>query len=679
MTLNIEDFVEAAEQDGLEASDIPPAVQERLNNALADLTGGDNPTAGGDDAELANLVVSAANGNDDDGSSPFATIGAALDAASADDVIFVEPGTYGQSTDSISVDKSVTLASSDGPDGTTVESQIVVSADDATLDGLTVSPPDASANGESEAIRVDTGNGVTIENNIVEDFDRSGGSGFWGPDAINVLADNGTIEDVTVSSNEIRNVRNNDVYGFTGISIQDEVDGATVTDNTLSNLGSDSTSYGFGIIIRGNDGGVSPANVTVRNNEIDGVQSVTGDDLFGVGLAVEGASESSYTFADNTVNNAELGIEIKTGDPTLDNNSFAGTDVHLAEKTAQVNLTDELSTNDFGEAAATDSINFDDYEQAIFTNISDAVANATTGAQIDVAPGTYDEAVDIGTEGLTLKGPNAGIAGDVERNNEGIVEGQIDISVSDVTVDGLQITPDSSTFEDKPAAGVIVTASNATVENNRVADFEIDITNISVNSIQGIQMYEAGTRLTGIEILDNSVENITYSGSPQAPDGSFGDDYGNLYGVHVQGNIGEASVEGNSLANLASDGYTLAMAVSGTDSNPDTNPESVTVVNNTLEGISAEGLPATGFRISSDRVDASNVSVNQNSLDVPVGVSNGASELLDATDNYWGSEDGPSGGVEDPETGIEANGNGAEVSENVHFDPFAQSSDPNSS
>lgn len=51
----------------------------------------------------------------------------------------------------------------------------------------------------------------------------------------------------------------------------------------------------------------------------------------------------------------------------------------------------------------------------------------------------------------------------------------------------------------------------------------------------------------------------------------------------------------------------------------------------------------------------------------------GPDEYPDARQNWWGSSDGPSGDVEDPETGAVASGSGDEVSEYVRFDPFLES------
>jgi len=271
----------------------------------------------------------------------------AIDAASAGDVIMVESGSYGGPID---VDTAGLLLFSRDPTATTITDQVVVSADGATLCGFTVSPPDAPTNGASEAIRVsDTPDGVTIVGNVVENFDRaSSASGFWGTDGINVFGGSAsdTIENVTVRNNTIRNVYNSDDYGSTGISIQGNVDGATVKGNTIEEIGVDTSgtpvnSYAYGVVIRGTGNhGVDPKNINVVDNDISSVLASDSTPYLGVGFGVE-ADGTNYLVRDNTIDDVNIGAEVKEAateltfvDNSLSNidTSVSGLELYFGEK-----------------------------------------------------------------------------------------------------------------------------------------------------------------------------------------------------------------------------------------------------------------------------------------------------------------------------------------------------------
>lgn len=84
-------------------------------------------------------------------------------------------------------------------------------------------------------------------------------------------------------------------------------------------------------------------------------------------------------------------------------------------------------------------------------------------------------------------------------------------------------------------------------------------------------------------------------------------------------------------------------------------------------------------------VDASEVKSTNNNItgNTDFGVLNKDANVTNATNNYWGHDSGPSGGVEDPYTGELADGSGDKVSEspveagvsNVHFDPWTGKED----
>jgi predicted ribosomally synthesized peptide with SipW-like signal peptide len=261
----------------------------------------------------------------------------AIDAASEGDVIKVESGTYDEQ---VTLDIADVLLYSPDSSVTTITDRVVVSADGATLCGFTVSPPSPSDTFESEAIRVSNiADGVSIIDNTVENFGRetsSSNDNFWGTDGINVFGGDGSdsIEDVTVRGNTVRNVYNADQAGSAGISIQGNVDGATVNDNTVTEIGVDPASgnpvnsYAFGVIIRGTGNhNVDPKNVNVVDNNISSVLASDDTDFLGVGFSVQ-ASGSNYLARDNNIDDINIGVEL-TGaatELTLTGNSISNID-----------------------------------------------------------------------------------------------------------------------------------------------------------------------------------------------------------------------------------------------------------------------------------------------------------------------------------------------------------------
>lgn len=93
--------------------------------------------------------------------------------------------------------------------------------------------------------------------------------------------------------------------------------------------------------------------------------------------------------------------------------------------------------------------------------------------------------------------------------------------------------------------------------------------------------------------------------------------------------------------------------------------------------ISASGVTVTGFTIQNASTGIAATSGTGNAVHLcnilnnsAWGVNNTSGNRLDATDNSWGIDSGPSGGAADPVTGRLADGTGGRVSANVRFDPW---------
>jgi hypothetical protein len=325
--------------------------------------------------ELAFDFVAQQQRNNPDPANPFVdavvsggSIQSAIDDAFAGDVIRVEPGTYNEQ---VSLDTGGVFLYSPDPSATTITEQVVVSADDATLCGFTVSPPAATTNAESEAIRVSNApDGVTIVNNVVEDFSRASSvSGFWGTDGISVFGGSSSdpIERVTVRDNTVRNVYNAHQAGSTGVSIQGNVDGATVKDNAIQEIGVDTSgapvnSYAFGVVVRGTGNhSVVPRNVNVVENAVTSVLASDSTQYLGVGFGVE-ADGSRYLARDNTIDDVNIGVELKAAptETTLVDNSISNIDnsvnatnnpsvppLYLGDQTGNAPIGSFISENDY--------------------------------------------------------------------------------------------------------------------------------------------------------------------------------------------------------------------------------------------------------------------------------------------------------------------------------------------
>jgi len=323
----------------------------------------------------------------------FNSIQAAIDdqSTSTGDVIKVEPGTYDEQ---VTVDKADVLLYSPDPSATIIEERVVVSADGATLCGFTVSPPDASSTaGDDEAIRVSSSpDDVTIVNNTVEDFRRAPNSDpddFFGTDGINVFGGQAgtpsdTINNVTIRNNTIRNVYNSVSGGSTGVSIQGNVDGATVKDNTIEEIGVDTSgtpvnSFAFGVVVRGTGNhSVDPKNVNVVDNDINSVLASDITEFLGVGFGVEAAG-TDYLARDNTIDDVNIGVELKAAatELTLTGNNISNIDnsvnnannssvppLYLGDQTGNAPIATFIADNSYDVAVTSDGP-FGAYVQAI--------------------------------------------------------------------------------------------------------------------------------------------------------------------------------------------------------------------------------------------------------------------------------------------------------------------------
>ena len=524
----------------------------------------------------------------------YGSIQTAINNANDGDLIEVKAGMYGED---VTVDKELTL---EGPNvGTagddnrssgeaTIKGQVVISASDVVFDGFDVAPPPATSNAKGEALRIGSGsNGpdnVIVKNNIVRDFEEDNlGEGLDG-----IIAFGGSGSDPlinpTIADNLVKNLdRPVSAGGAAGISIQGNVDGATVEGNTVQNIKDTKLEFAFGIVVR-ESGNTSekPGNVTITNNDVSNITDTS--PFAGVGLGVEERDENEF-------------IDI-TG------NKFRNIDFQIEDKTQTLDRSDLIQNNNFDPIVEASSITVN--RRIIFGKIQAAVDLAVPGATVTAPAGMYAEDVTVDKE-LTLKGPNSGTPGDENRGNEATIEGQVIISASGAVFDGFNVTPGSvSSNSTGEALRIGGTPNNVTVKNNIVRDANGD--NLPTwEGLDGIVAFggEAGTPIDGVTISKNLVKNL---------DGR--DTKGGAAGISIQGNVQNATVTDNRVTSIGqqSTAWAFGITVRGTENHEET-PSDVNVKDNDVSSVLSNPSTSTvGVGFGFEGGDVNSVTVENNSF-----------------------------------------------------------------
>ncbi|PSQ56280.1 hypothetical protein BRD22_06285 [Halobacteriales archaeon SW_8_68_21] len=508
-----------------------------------------------------------------------------------------------------------------------ITGQVSAEANNTVVDGLTVSPPDpGSDTTSSEAIRVSNGaDSVVIQNNIVEDFTREAGSGFFDVDGINLFGGDGNdaVESPTVQDNLVQGLSNNVSGGAAGISVQGNVANATVEQNTIENIGEEVTAYGFGVVVRGTDNtDVTPKNVQVSDNKIANVVSDPKTDFVGVGVGIE---------------------EVDTGEVSFTGNDISNTEFLVEDKTETLSLSDFADNNTLDRGALLEGANVPgDTVNVISDSIQAAESSAESGDTIEVLSGTYEESVTVETENLTLEGPNAGLAGDSsERGDEALINrtstpgsggSAVSITAAGVTVDGFQIESDA-----QDGIAVNQPVDNVTIQNNRITSVTGNTfgggsdKRATANGIAfGLSRSVAETTVTGLEVSDNAISGVT------TDDLADGEDRTTANGVQVltrQHNVEGMEITGNVISDLepgasgGGDKRSRGIVVNvGNDSSNIGAADGFTIADNDVSDLTGAGgfSDAAGIALfeagkaaddNTDRIGPKNFTVANNQLD----------------------------------------------------------------
>ncbi|WP_290814417.1 right-handed parallel beta-helix repeat-containing protein [Halovivax sp.] len=511
--------------------------------------------------------------------------------------------------------------------------------------GVTVSNNLVTDSAERVGVYVrDGSHGATIRENVIERNDRQGinvedlSNAFVTNNTVSENADGINFDDVedalivdnTVTDNrwegigtttaqsgnvnltvESNDVRGNDVGIDVSQHVSEAVDHLTIVDNVVS----DNDDVGINALnarLLGNvvtDNGATGIEVT-RDGQVEG-NTVTGNDGHGI-------SSDVGTVRNNTVsNNANDGIYlVQWSDGPITGNVVSGhaVDLRLVESTNATVL-----DNEFDAGIRIEESRWGGYSDSI-ENFDHEIGNNT----VDGEPLYYA----FGAESVAVPS-NAGQA---------IVVNATDVTIADVEADGVatavhvayatDVTIDSVTVTDSTTDGVhLAVSENVTLASSTVSGSAGD--GVYVEEVAPLHVVEtAATENDGhgmsLELVDPA-ENSTVANNTV-----LGNDVG--VELHVFGDLVDVVVRDNAIQDNG-DGLVL-----------DDDAEAVTVAGNAIQG--------------------NDVGLVYDSWSPPV---------LDASENWWGHETGPSGGVTDGCTDEAAEGSGDEIEADhgtVCFDPW---------
>jgi Ca2+-binding RTX toxin-like protein len=444
----------------------------------------------------------------------FATIQAAINAASANYAIRVAAGTYNEV---INVNKDVTI---EGPNVGKAGSDITrgaeavikgayISAEGATLNGLKVAYDGTLVAGNPTGVLV-ANDGVTLTNLVIDGIDQAASTGI-------VTPFNGGVTGLAISNNLITDFFQgaylNPTTGFTAtgntftsnvavdLAGDDWAAGTQIGGNnfpdSITHIGysTNQTNFDFDQFLTGapntfggtgraisvtgrGDGDAGGQNLhgTAHNDSLsdssmapsgidgtldgeggdDRLTGNAGNDTLTGGTGNDtlrgGSGTDTATYADSlTVANIAA---VADGDPTLGGNQPGWTVTTATEGTDNLTGVEIVDGAEAGKFLLVGS--------GGFTTIQAAVDAASDGDTILVAAGTYVENVTVNKD-VAIRGPNAGTPGHGPRVGEAVVDGGFYMHAAGATLDGLTVLG-GGVLAGNPA-GIYVDTDDVTLTN----------------------------------------------------------------------------------------------------------------------------------------------------------------------------------------------------------------------
>lgn len=559
----------------------------------------------------------------------WSNLGDALDAAEPGDVVLATGGTYDE-TVRVPVDGvtlrgvgGATIAPSNATIGGAGGTRIVdfYHHENVTLDGFTIVGPSNTLADLVVGVTVWGANG-TVSNLSVRHV-------LTGVQTASHDSANATIRDVTATD--------------VGVGISVQSNDTLVADSTVDTAyiaGAGVLNGRFGVRLEGNrfstvDGPAvsvsdylptTAGSLVMRRNDLSG--STGGLDNAG-GVAVDARENYWGSLRGPSGPYGGLGVPV-SGDASIE--PFYVDAAMTTLNTAYVRPA-EVVVDDDGPSDV--------------DTIGTALAIAAPGDTILVMPGTYDENLVV-TKNVTLTGYGA------------TIDGRVDVVADGVTVEGFTITGASSGAR---VDGIHVGGGTDTVERIVVRNVTIEglRNGGTTESVEGIQIF-ASHPLDGVLI-----DNVTIRDVVQPVAGADG--------IKVQAGVTNVTIRDSTIEDLHGQWAYGVVSTPSSDLSLGV-PTNVRVEATTFRNISAE-LDKSGVGVGVDSADGSVTSVgvapgdetsvhNSSFTDLDYGVVNkDAANVTDATYNYWGSANGPSGA---------GPGDGVAVTANVTYVPFLSAS-----
>jgi hypothetical protein len=331
MTLELIDFV--VETDGVDLKDFPPEVQDRINDELEELTGGDGGPGNEPTNPPQSIVVS-----QDSAEGDFSSIQAAIEdeETSSGDVIFVRAGEYNES--------------------------VVIDISDLTLEGPNAGiTGDSTERGEEASFAID--GDITVDGVTIDGFEITGTAGFTQIEGANTVIANSEIDvpdgsaafrfqagsdGSVITQNRLSNGGGNFVLNSRQ-SFDDLIDGVEITDNTFQDLDGTGTTViqaaGF-------------TDASISGNSFDNI----GEDAIRLAGDVSGtevtdndfsnyAQDSGFTAGAIVANNASGGVEVSGNEFTDAGGDDRFVTTYARNDPPALNLQDVLDNNSFSPTA----------------------------------------------------------------------------------------------------------------------------------------------------------------------------------------------------------------------------------------------------------------------------------------------------------------------------------------